>query len=53
LSSQTLERPAAAEDQSTAAVSPQAPPSAPDVQAEAFDFITRHVLEKDSILFEG
>jgi hypothetical protein len=25
----------------------------PDVLAEAFDFVTRHVLDRDSILFEG
>lgn len=52
MSSQLLEAPAADADQSTAVIPPQTP-AEPDVLAEAFDFITRHVLEKDSILFGG
>ena len=29
------------------------PPEAPDLEALAGDFITRHVLERDSMFFEG
>ena len=29
------------------------PPGSPDLEALAGDFITRHVLERDSVFFEG
>ena len=32
---------------------PEPPPSAQDLEQTAGDFITRHVLEKDSVFFEG
>ena len=50
--SQILQERAAVEDQSVMAP-PETPQSEPDVKAEAFDFITRHVLETDAIMFEG
>ena len=36
-----------------AASEPEPPVSAEDRQQEIGDFITRHVLEKDSVFFEG
>jgi hypothetical protein len=34
-------------------VEPEARPSEQDQEQDAGDFITRHVLEKDSVFFEG
>jgi hypothetical protein len=46
------EDPKASANQSDEPVPPEAPESTQDEQ-DAGDFITRHVLEKDSVFFEG
>jgi hypothetical protein len=48
--------PDAPDERSPASEAPASPPSPQDRQdreQEAGDFITRHVLEKDSVFFEG
>ena len=51
--SQLLEQPAISEEQTVAVVKPETSQSELDVNAEAFDFITRRVLETDAMIFEG
>ena len=46
------EDPKAAADQSVEPAPPEPPENTQDEQ-DAGDFITRHVLEKDSVFFEG
>ncbi len=46
------EDPKASANQSEEPVPPETPESTQDEQ-DAGDFITRHVLEKDSVFFEG
>jgi hypothetical protein len=48
-----LEEPAAVQDQSVMVAPREMPQEDLDMNAEAFDFITRHVLETDAIIFEG
>jgi hypothetical protein len=35
------------------AAQPEVPPNTPDLEQIAGEFIARHVLEKDSVFFEG
>jgi hypothetical protein len=47
------EDPKAPADQTAEPAPPEAVKSAEEQEQDAGDFITRHVLEKDSVFFEG